>query len=100
MKIVLPGAAIVGAAVLWSAGALAAAAPGSAYQTPVQLSSGKNLLCSVNEAQPAGEPALLTRRDQVEADVLATQRLRLVSGPTSPYPSAYTAPTVACVSAG
>ncbi|MEM5327983.1 hypothetical protein VSR34_15505 [Paraburkholderia sp. JHI2823] len=100
MKIVLPGCAMVCAAALWSTGALAAAAPGSVYQTPVQLSSGKNLLCGVNEAPPAGEPAALTRREQVEADVLATQRLRLLSGPFSPYPSAYTAPTVACVSAG
>jgi len=99
MKIVLPGSAIVGAAVLWSTCGLAAP-PGSAYQTPVQLSSGKNLLCSVNEAPPAGELAVLTRREQVQADVLATQRLRLVSGPTSPYPTDYTAPTVACVSAG
>ena len=99
MKIVLPGCAIVCAAALWSTGGLAAP-PGSAYQAPVQLSSGKNLLCSVNEAPPAGEPAVLTRREQVQADVLATQRLRLVSGPTSPYPSAYTAPTIACVSAG
>ena len=99
MKIVLPGCAIVCAAALWSTCGLAAP-PGSAYQTPVQLSSGKNLLCSVNEAPPAGEPAVLTRREQVQADVLATQRLRLVSGPTSPYPSAYTAPTIACVSAG
>lgn len=99
MKIVLPGCAIVCAAALWSTGSLAAP-PGSAYQTSVQLSSGKNLLCSVNEAAPDGEPAVLTRREQVEADVLATQRLRLISGPFSPYPSAYTAPTVACVSAG
>ncbi|HKT94891.1 MAG TPA: hypothetical protein VJS18_22220 [Paraburkholderia sp.] len=54
----------------------------------------------MNESQPAGETAVLTRREQVEADVLATQRLRLVSGPESPYPSAYTAPSVACVNAG
>ncbi|MCP3705987.1 hypothetical protein M3I54_03120 [Paraburkholderia sp. CNPSo 3274] len=99
MKIVLPGCAVVCAAALWSTCALAAP-PGSAYQTPVQLSSGRNLLCSVNESQPAGELAALTRREQVEADVLATQRLRLVSGPESPYPSAYTAPSVACVNAG
>ncbi|MEM5446135.1 hypothetical protein [Paraburkholderia guartelaensis] len=99
MKIVLPGCAVVCAAALWSAGALAAP-PGSAYQTPVQLSSGRNLLCSVNAPQPAGEAAALTRREQVQADVLATQPLRLVSGPASPYPSAYTAPSVACVDAG
>ncbi|MDR3098748.1 MAG: hypothetical protein LBV73_16960, partial [Paraburkholderia sp.] len=70
------------------------------YETPVQLSSGKHLLCSVNEARPAGEQATLTRREQVQADVLATQRLRLISGPNAPYPSDYTAPSVACVNAG
>jgi hypothetical protein len=98
MKLEQLGYALGCAAALWST--CSPAAPGdSAYETPVQLSSGKKLLCSVNKAQPAGETAVLTRREQVEAGVLATQRLRLVSGPFSPYPSAYTAPSVACVSA-
>ncbi|WP_136624675.1 hypothetical protein [Paraburkholderia sp. UYCP14C] len=97
MKIELLGSALGCAVALWSTCSLAAL-PDSAYETRVQLSSGKNLLCSVNQPQPAGEKAVLTRREQVEADVLATQRLRLVSGPFSPYPSAYTAPSVACVS--
>ncbi|HKT98324.1 MAG TPA: hypothetical protein VJS30_17630 [Paraburkholderia sp.] len=99
MKFVQLGYAIGVAAALWSTCSVAAP-PDSAYQTSVQLSSGKNLLCSVNEAQPAGVKATLTRREQMEADVLATQHLRLVSGPTSQYPSAYTAPSVACVNAG
>ena len=99
MKLVQLGYAIGAAAALWSTCSIAAP-PDSAYQTPVQLSSGKNLLCSVNEAQPAGKKATLTTREQVEADVLATQHLRLVSGPSSPYPSDYTAPSVACVNAG
>ncbi|MBN3757455.1 hypothetical protein G3N95_31300 [Paraburkholderia sp. Tr-20389] len=98
MKIHQLGFALGCAAALWSTYGLAAP-PGSAYETPVQLSNGKHLLCSVNEA-PAGEPPILTHREQVEADVLATQRLRLVSGPTSPYPSAYTAPTVVCINEG
>ncbi|MFD1561752.1 hypothetical protein ACFSHT_39910 [Paraburkholderia silviterrae] len=99
MKLVQFGYAIGVAAALWSTCSIAAE-PGSAYQTPVQLSSGKNLLCGVNEAPPAGAKAVLTQREQVQADVLATQHLRLLSGPTSPYPSDYTAPTVACVTAG
>lgn len=99
MKFVQLGYAIGVAAAVWSTCSVAAA-PDSAYQVPVQLSSGKNLLCGVNEAPPAGATATLTRREQVQADVLATQHLRLISGPTSPYPSDYTAPSVACVNAG
>ncbi|MCG5076743.1 hypothetical protein [Paraburkholderia tagetis] len=98
MKLVQLGYAIGVAAALWSTCSIAAS-PDSAYQTPVQLSSGKHLLCGVNET-PAGEQAVLTRREQVQADVLATQHLRLVSGPTAPYPTEYTAPSVACVNAG
>ncbi|NLP63005.1 hypothetical protein [Paraburkholderia sacchari] len=86
------------AAALWSICAVATL-PGAAYQTTVQLSSGKHLLCGVNEAPPAGEPAVLTRREQDQAEVLATQRLRLLSGPYSDYPSDYTAPAVRCVDA-
>lgn len=97
MKLKKLGCALGCAAALWSMCSLAAPRD-SAYETQVRLSSGKKLLCSVNKAQPAGETAVLTRREQVEAGVLATQRLRLVSGPYSPYPSAYTAPSVACVS--
>ena len=99
MKIEHFGYALGCAATLWSTCGLATP-QGPAYETAVQLSSGKSLLCSVNQPQPAGEKAMLTRREQVQADVLATQPLRVLSGPTSPYPSAYTAPSVACVSAG
>jgi hypothetical protein len=99
MKIVQIGYAIGCAAVLWTTCSMAAE-PLSSYQTPVQLSSGKNLLCSVNGALPAGDKAMLSRSEQVQADVLATQRLRLISGPSSDYPSDYTAPTVECVNAG
>ncbi|TKC83195.1 hypothetical protein FAZ69_25180 [Trinickia terrae] len=56
--------------------------------------------CAVNEPLPNGEvAAALTRREQTEADVLATQRLRVLSGPKSFYPSPYTAPDVICASA-
>ncbi|MBN3852062.1 MULTISPECIES: hypothetical protein [unclassified Paraburkholderia] len=85
------------AAALWSTGSFAAA-PQSSYSTEVHLSSGKDLICGVNQAAPAGGAVSLTAGEQAQADVLATQRLRLLSGPSSPYPSAYTAPTVACAS--
>ncbi|TKC83196.1 hypothetical protein FAZ69_25185 [Trinickia terrae] len=57
--------------------------------------------CAVNEPLPNGEAAAaLTGREQTKAYVLATQRLRVLSGPESPYPSPYTAPAVSCASAG
>ncbi|QCP51642.1 hypothetical protein FAZ95_04620 [Trinickia violacea] len=56
--------------------------------------------CAVNESLPEGDvAAALTRSEQTEADVLATQRLRVLSGPKSFYPSPYTAPNVICASA-
>jgi uncharacterized protein involved in exopolysaccharide biosynthesis len=75
-----------------------AATPAYVYSSTVQLASGKTLNCGVNEPlQGAGTSAApLTRREQTEADVLATQRLRLLAGPTSPYPSPLTAPDVTC----
>jgi hypothetical protein len=89
------GLLVVSAA--WSAGSLAAQ-PAYVYTTTVHLSDGKTLSCGVNEPASAqrvsGQP--LTRREQTEADVLATQRLRLLSGPTSAYPSPLTAPDVVC----
>ncbi|WP_321843710.1 hypothetical protein [Paraburkholderia bannensis] len=87
------------AAVLWSTNSFAAP-PQSSYETAVHLSSGKDLICGVNQAAPSGGAVTLTPGEQAQADVLATQRLRLLSGPSSPYPSAYTAPSVACTSAG
>ena len=84
-------------AALWSVGS-EAAQPAYVYTTTVHLSDGKTLSCGVNEPASAlpvsSQP--LTRREQTEADVLATQRLRLLSGPTSEYPSPLTAPDVVC----
>jgi hypothetical protein len=97
MKTRNPVLALVAVAALWSAGSQAAQ-PAYVYTTTVQLSDGKTLNCGVNEPATAisvsGQP--LSRREQTEADVLATQRLRLLSGPTSDYPSPFTAPSVVC----
>lgn len=88
-------------AVLWSTGS-EAAQPAYSYITTVQLADGKTLSCAVND--PAGamhaSSQQLSLREQTEADVLATQRLRLLSGPTSAYPTPYTAPTVTCGAVG
>jgi hypothetical protein len=73
----------------------------SSYTTDVRLKDGKAVRCAVNEAAeaagspPAGTPPL-TLREQTEAEVLATQPLRLLSGPFSPYPDPDTAPTLSC----
>jgi hypothetical protein len=86
------------AAIAFPATASFAATPAYEYSTTVQLASGKTLNCGVNEPlQGASTSAApLTRREQTEADVLATQRLRLLGGPSSPYPSPLTAPDVTC----
>jgi hypothetical protein len=78
--------------------AYASGQPSYAYVTDVHLSDGVALRCAVNEDPHATGISVspLTVREQTEADVLATQRLRLLSGPTSEYPSPYTAPSVAC----
>jgi hypothetical protein len=92
--------ALLGVVAFWSTDGMAAQ-PDYAYQTTVQLSGGETLKCGVNEPLPNGAaPAALTRREQTQADVLATQRLRVLSGPDSGYPSPYTAPTIICSSAG
>lgn len=84
-------------AALWAT-TNASAQPAYVYTTTVHLSDGKTLSCGVNEPSGAtpvsGQP--LTLREQTEAGVLATQRLRLLSGPTSDYPSPFTAPDVNC----
>ena len=79
-----------------------AAQPDYAYSTTVRLSDGKTLSCAVNEPLTAVRDTgtTLTRRETTEADVLATQRLRLLSGPSSEYPSPYTAPDVTCGAVG
>jgi hypothetical protein len=75
-------------------------APDSVYTTTVQLPDGKNLSCAVNQPLPEGVPAaVLSTTEQRQADVLATQPLRLLSGPTSGYPTSYTAPHVVCAAA-
>jgi len=85
------------AAALWATGS-EAAQPAYVYTSIVHLSDGKTLSCGVNEPATMMRVSsqTLTRREQTEADVLATQRLRLLSGPTSDYPTPYTAPKVVC----
>jgi hypothetical protein len=75
-----------------------AAQPDYAYSTTVHLADGKTLNCAVNEPLTAVRTSgiALTRREKTEADVLATHRLSLLSGPTSDYPSPYTAPNGGC----
>jgi len=82
--------------------AYASGQPPYAYVTDVRLSGGVALRCAVNEDPHAAGISVLpmTVRERTQADVLATQRLRLLSGPTSEYPSPYTAPSVACGSSG
>ena len=100
MKIRNLTCALFGVAAFWAGGSMAAQ-PAYAYQTTVQLASGKTLQCGVNEPLPSGVAAApLTRREQTEADVLASQPLRLLSGPVSDYPTPYTAPSITCSSAG
>ena len=87
-------AAIAG---IWSVSCIAAQ-PDYVYTTTVRIGDGKTLNCAVNEplsgAYASG--STLTRREQTEADVLATQPLRMLSGPASEYPTPYTAPSVQC----
>lgn len=75
-----------------------AAQPDYMYETTVRLPDGKTAQCAVNEpADNARVPGTtLDLSDQRKAEVLATQRLRVLSGPKSEYPSPYTAPVVRC----
>jgi hypothetical protein len=69
-----------------------------AYSTTVRLPDGKIVNCDVN-ASPAGTspvPNGLTLTEERQAEVLATQRLRVLTGPYSEYPTPYTAPIVHC----
>ncbi|HKT98904.1 MAG TPA: hypothetical protein VJS30_20620 [Paraburkholderia sp.] len=87
--------------IAFRAGTSMAAQPDYAYMTTVQLANGKTLQCAVNQPLPEGDAAAtLSRSEQTKADVLATQRLRVLSGPNSDYPSPYTAPNVSCTNAG
>jgi hypothetical protein len=68
------------------------------YSTTVRLPDGKSVDCDVNTspASTAAEPNGLSVTEERQAEVLATQRLRVLSGPYSEYPTPYTAPTVRC----
>ncbi len=92
--------ALAALAATWNSGGIAAQHD-YAYTTNVRLSDGRALQCAANEPLPADAPAMaLSTREQTEADVLATQRLRLLAGPRSDYPTPYTAPIVRCRTAG
>ncbi|MFM0732677.1 hypothetical protein PQQ52_19540 [Paraburkholderia sediminicola] len=88
------------------AGALAAAALGNAfgastvpYVTTVHLHDGKQVVCAVNEPLPmqaADRSQTLTTGELNEAQIDATARLRRHPGNKNHYPSASTAPHVAC----
>lgn len=69
-----------------------------AYSTTVRLSDGKVVICDVNESPADTAPPNngLSVTQERQAEVLATQRLRVLSGPYSPYPTPYTAPIVHC----
>ncbi|WP_442807808.1 hypothetical protein [Trinickia soli] len=69
-----------------------------AYSTTVRLPDGKTVDCDVNEspASASGAPNGLSLTEQRQAEVLATQRLRVLSGPYSEYPTPYTAPVIRC----
>ena len=72
--------------------------PAYSYTTEVRLRDGTLAKCAVNEKLDEGRAAtVLSVRAENEAEVLATQRLRLASGPWSPYPDPFTAPVVKCV---
>ena len=80
---------------------VAACAPaivGPYYMMDVRLADGKPVRCAVNQPVhlPSPPPMPLSTRERNEAEVLATQPLRLQSGPRSPYPTVYTAPDVQC----
>ncbi len=68
------------------------------YTVNVTLRDGKAVQCAVNQPPqlPQAPPPPLSTDERVEAEVLATQRLRLLSGPRGPYPTAETAPAVTC----
>lgn len=84
---------------------LVACAPtivGPYYTMDVRLADGKPVRCGVNQpvTLPSPPPAPLTTRERNEAEVLATQPLRLQTGPRAPYPTVFTAPEVECFAVG
>lgn len=85
-------------AALASSAACTPISPDYAYSTTVRIPDGKLVHCEVNESPPStvqNENALSLTEER-QAEVLATQRLRVLSGPYAPYPSPYTAPIVRC----
>ncbi len=86
------------AAALAAHAACTSASSDYAYSTTVRLPDGKVVICDVNEgpADTAAPESGLTVTQARQAEVLATQRLRLLSGPYSAYPTPYTAPVVHC----
>lgn len=90
-----------GVVLIAAACGVAACAPaivGPYYTMDVRLADGKPVRCAVNQPVrlPDPPPAPLSTRERNEAEVLATQPLRLQSGPRAPYPTAYTAPDIQC----
>ncbi len=82
----------------WSAVACTPAVIGPSYTMDVRLADGKPVRCAVNQPMMSpGTSAPLTTRERNEAEVLATQPLRLQVGPRAPYPTPYTAPDIRCV---
>ena len=71
---------------------------GPYYTMDVRLANGKPVRCAVNQPVhlPSPPPEPLTVRERNEAEVLATQPLRLQTGPRAPYPTVYTALDVQC----
>lgn len=69
-----------------------------AYSTTVTLRDGTIVNCDVNESAATTAPSKngLTLTQERQAEVLATQRLRVLTGPYSDYPTPYTAPIVHC----
>ncbi|KFX64499.1 MULTISPECIES: hypothetical protein [Paraburkholderia] len=94
-----PAKLIVLVAVTVFGTACTAPQPDYTYETTVRLPDGKTARCAVNEPADAARvsSSTLDLSDQRKAEVLATQRLRVLSGPKSVYPSPYTAPVVRCV---
>lgn len=86
------------AAALATVAACGSVSPDYAYSTTVRLHDGKTVNCEVNETPPSTtqESNGLSLTEERQAEVLATQRLRVLSGPYAPYPTPYTAPIVRC----
>jgi len=89
---------VVITAVALGAVACAPAIVGPYYTMDVHLADGKPVRCAVNQPArlPNPPPVPLTTLERNEAEVLATQPLRLQTGPRAPYPTVYTAPDVEC----